>query len=153
LVVINKVDLPDGQAMADMTRAELESRGLRVFEISAVSRKGLDQLKYAMAELVTTSRAAQAEAAEALEAAPETITIEPRHRRRGARPQEFSHTKEERNLKPMFRIRGDKPERWVAQTNFDNDEAVGYLADRLDRLGIEKALFNAGALPGDAVVV
>ncbi|MDN6637620.1 MAG: GTPase ObgE, partial [Yaniella sp.] len=44
LVVINKVDLPDGQAMADMTRAELESRGLRVFEISAVSRKGLDQL-------------------------------------------------------------------------------------------------------------
>ena len=55
-------------------------------------------------------------------------------------------------MKPMFRIRGDKPERWVAQTNFDNDEAVGYLADRLDRLGIEKALFEAGAVPGDAVV-
>lgn len=153
LVVLNKIDLPDGQAMADMTRAELESRGLRVFEISAVSRKGLDQLKYAMAELVATSRAEQAEAAETVAAAPQTITIEPRHRRRGARPHEFSLTKEERSLKPMFRIRGDKPERWVAQTNFDNDEAVGYLADRLERLGIEKALFDAGALPGDAVVI
>lgn len=153
LVVINKVDLPDGQAMADMTRAELESRGLRVFEISAVSRKGLDQLKYAMAELVAEARDAHAEAAEALEAAPQTITIEPQHRRRGKRPNEFSLTKEERSLKPMFRIRGDKPERWVAQTNFSNDEAVGYLADRLERLGIEKALFDAGALPGDTVVI
>jgi len=61
--------------------------------------------------------------------------------------------KEERSLKPLFRIRGETPERWVAQTNFDNDEAVGYLADRLERLGIEKALFTAGARPGDAVVI
>ncbi|NWN89302.1 MAG: GTPase ObgE [Micrococcaceae bacterium] len=153
LVVINKTDLPDGQAMADMTRAELESRGLRVFEISAVSRKGLDQLKYAMANLVAQARLEQAEAAERDEHTPETITIVPQHRRRTARPREFTINKEERSMKPMFRIRGDKPERWVAQTNFDNDEAVGYLADRLERLGIEKALFNAGALPGDAVVV
>jgi Obg family GTPase CgtA-like protein len=28
-------------------------------------------------------------------------------------------------------VRGEKPERWVRQTDFDNDEAVGYLADRL----------------------
>ena len=153
LVVLNKVDLPDGQAMADMTRAELESRGLRVFEISAVTRQGLDQLKYAMAELVTQARAELAAAADALDDVPATITIEPHQRRRGGRPQEFSLTKEERSMKPMFRIRGDKPERWVAQTNFDNDEAVGYLADRLDRLGVEKALFEAGAVPGDAVVI
>ncbi len=39
-----------------------------------------------------------------------------------------------------FVVRGAKPERWVQQTDFDNDEAVGYLADRLDRLGVEKAL-------------
>ena len=153
LVAINKVDLPDGQAMADMTRAELESRGLRVFEISAVSRKGLDQLKYAMAQLVIEARETMSAAAEAQEQAPATITIEPQHRRRGARPQEFTLTAEERSKKPMFRIRGDKPERWVAQTNFDNDEAVGYLADRLERLGIEKSLFDAGARPGDAVVI
>src|SRR5699024_12734100 len=106
-----------------------------------------------MAELVNEARDEHAEADEALEAVPETITIEPQHRRRGRRPQEFTLTKEERSLKPMFRIRGDKPERWVAQTNFNNDEAVGYLADRLERLGLEKALFDAGALPGDAVVI
>src|SRR5699024_8664738 len=138
--------------MADMTRAELESRGLRVFEISAVSRKGLDELKYAMAQLVTEAREQLADAAAAQEDVPQTITIEPARRRRG-RPKEFSLIEEERSLKPLFRIRGDKPERWVAQTNFDNDEAVGYLADRLERLGLEKALFEAGAHPGDAVVI
>ena len=36
-----------------------------------------------------------------------------------------------------FVVRGDKPERWVRQTDFDNDEAVGYLVDRLNRLGVE----------------
>src|SRR5699024_10781037 len=130
-----------------------ESRGLRVFEISAVSRKGLDELKYAMAELVNEAREQLAAAAEAEEAKPATIHIQPQHRRRGARPQQFTLDKEERSLKPLFRIRGETPERWDAQTNFDNDEAVGYLADRLERLGIENALFTAGARPGDAVVI
>src|SRR5699024_3606572 len=36
--------------------------------------------------------------------------------------------------------RGDKPTRWVVQTDFSNDEAVGYLAERLHRLGIEERL-------------
>ena len=47
-----------------------------------------------------------------------------------------------------FRIVGDKPRRWILQTDFSNDEAVGYLADRLAKLGIEQALAEAGATPG-----
>ena len=43
-----------------------------------------------------------------------------------------------------YRVLGDKPERWVRQTDFTNDEAVGYLADRLARLGVEDELFKAG---------
>ena len=45
-------------------------------------------------------------------------------------------------------VHGAKPERWVRQTNFDNDEAVGYLADRLARIGIEERLAKLGAEPG-----
>ena len=37
------------------------------------------------------------------------------------------------------------------QTNFDNDEAVGYLADRLAKLGVEDELRRKGAHPGDEV--
>ncbi len=52
-----------------------------------------------------------------------------------------------------FRVRGDKPERWVRQTDFSNDEAVGYLADRLARIGVEDALLEAGAQAGDDVLI
>ena len=52
-----------------------------------------------------------------------------------------------------FQVRGTKVERWVKQTNFTNDEAVGYLADRLARAGVEDELFKAGAVPGSEVVI
>lgn len=35
LVALNKIDVPDGQDIADLTRASLEERGYRVFEVSA----------------------------------------------------------------------------------------------------------------------
>lgn len=53
----------------------------------------------------------------------------------------------------VWRVRGTKPERWVRQTDFNNPEAVGYLADRLNRLGVEDALAKQGAVAGDAVAI
>jgi GTP-binding protein len=52
-----------------------------------------------------------------------------------------------------FLVLGEKPRRWVRQTDFANDEAVGYLADRLARLGVEEALAAAGAEAGDEVLI
>ena len=52
-----------------------------------------------------------------------------------------------------FIVRGARPERWIRQTDFDNDEAVGYLADRLARLGVEDALAAAGRRPGAPVTI
>jgi len=51
----------------------------------------------------------------------------------------------------VFVVRGTRVERWIRQTNFDNDEAIGYLADRLERLGVEAELAKKGARPGDPV--
>ncbi|MDO9395979.1 MAG: Obg family GTPase CgtA, partial [Herbiconiux sp.] len=39
------------------------------------------------------------------------------------------------------------------QTDFTNDEAVGFLADRLAKLGVEDRLFKAGAVSGSTVVI
>jgi GTP-binding protein len=41
----------------------------------------------------------------------------------------------------------------VRQTDFSNDEAVGFLADRLNRLGVEDKLLAMGAERGDDVVI
>src|SRR5690606_12507720 len=53
----------------------------------------------------------------------------------------------------VYRIVGAKPERWVQQTDFQNEEAVGFLADRLEKLGVESALLRTGATPGATVVI
>ena len=39
----------------------------------------------------------------------------------------------------------------MRQTDFGNAEAIGYLADRLAQLGVERALFKAGAKAKDEV--
>src|SRR5262249_34018157 len=53
----------------------------------------------------------------------------------------------------FFVVRGEKPRRWILQTDFGNDEAVGYLPDRLARIGLEDALAEAGATAGAEVVI
>src|SRR6185312_3220264 len=147
LIALNKVDMPDGRDMAGFVRPELEKRGYRVFEVSAMTREGLRDLSFAMAELVTEARAK-------IEAAPLPVPVEVlRPRGTKASRAGFVIRKEERNLEPLYRVIGEKPERWIMQTDFRNDEAVGYLADRLAKLGVENQLFKIGAKPGDAVVI
>ncbi|RAV33690.1 Obg family GTPase CgtA, partial [Corynebacterium heidelbergense] len=52
-----------------------------------------------------------------------------------------------------FIVSGEKVERWIRQTDFENDEAVGYLADRLAKAGVEEALYKAGAQAGLEVTI
>jgi GTP-binding protein len=138
LVVLNKVDVPDGRDLAEIVRPDIEARGYRVFEASAATREGLRELTYAMAEVVEQARAA----APALE--PTRIVIRP------LAVDDAGFTVEVA-ADGAYVVRGSRPERWVRQTNFDNDEAVGYLADRLARLGVEEQLAKTGAEPGSLV--
>ncbi|MEU4635178.1 GTPase ObgE [Micromonospora chalcea] len=138
LVALNKVDVPDGKDLADIVRPDLEARGLRVFDVSTATREGLRELTYAMAELVEQGRQA------APPAEPTRIVIRPK-------AVDDAGFTIEAEPDGSYTVRGSRPERWVKQTNFDNDEAVGYLADRLARLGVEEKLAKAGAQAGDLV--
>lgn len=149
IAVLNKIDVPEARELAEFVREDLEERGMRVIEVSTASHEGLKELTFAMAKLVEESRAKQEEVAVE---EPEPAVVRPRgHRRK--KESEFIIRHEERNLEPLFRVLGEKPERWIKQTDFSNDEAVGYLADRLAKLGVEDELFKQGAKPGDAVVI
>jgi GTPase len=134
IVVLNKIDVPDGRDLADIVRPDLDARGMPVFEVSAATREGLAALTYALARIVREHRAA------APPPEPTRIVLRP------AAVDDEGFTVEA--AADGFVVHGSKPERWVRQTNFDNDEAVGYLADRLARLGVEDALVKAGAEPG-----
>ncbi|HMM82965.1 MAG TPA: GTPase ObgE [Terrimesophilobacter sp.] len=142
VVALNKIDVPEARDLAEFVRPELEARGLTVFEISTVSREGLKQLSFALAELVTTARAS-------VETAGPRIVLRPKPVDDGG----FHVRVEGGSGGNTYRVIGAKPDRWVAQTDFNNDEAVGFLADRLAKLGVEDELFKAGAVAGSTVVI
>ena len=144
LVALNKIDLPDARELADFVRPDLEARGYRVFEISAASHEGLRELTFAMAELVEQSRNEKA----ALPVKPR-ITLMQEKRNES----DFKVVREEHLGDEYYRVLGVKPERWVAQTNFGNEEAIGYLGDRLQKIGVEDALLKAGAVAGSTVII
>ena len=138
IIALNKVDLPDGKAMADMVQPTLEARGFEVFQISAASHIGLTELNYAMAKIIQIQRKA--------EAAQEKVRIVLRPA--AVNDSSFSVTANEDG---SFTVLGEKPVRWVKQTDFGNAEAIGYLADRLATLGVERELFKKGAKAKDEV--
>lgn len=145
LIALNKADVPDARELAEFVKPDLEARGYRVFIISAVSHEGLRELNYALAQLVEQARKERA-------AVPQKprITLMQQSRKEDV---QFDVTRENSADGEIFRIIGVKPERWVAQTLFGNEEAVGYLADRLGKIGLENALFKAGATAGSTVVI
>jgi GTP-binding protein len=144
LIALNKIDIPDGKELAEFIRPELEARGYQVFEVSAASHTGLKELKFAMAKLVEADRFEKAK----IPARPKIQLMQTKRE-----DNSFKIVREFSGVEEFFRILGSKPERWVAQTDLGNEEAVGYLADRLAKVGIEAALFKAGASNGSTVVI
>jgi GTPase len=140
VVALNKIDVPAAREVAERAAEVLTGRGLTVCPVSAASREGLRELAYAIGDVVAAARAA------APPPEPTRLVIRPAP----AGGPEFEIIAGGGN---SFVVLGDKPRRWVLQTDFGNDEAVGYLADRLARIGVEQALAEAGAAPGAEVVI
>ena len=145
IVVLNKADVPEAHELAEMVKPDLEARGIEVFIVSAVAHTGLRELMFAMARHVGEAR----KELELATAVPKRLVIRPR----SVDDSGFAIIRENTPDGEVFRIDGERPTRWVRQTDFSNDEAVGYLADRLGRLGVEEALFKAGALSGATVLI
>ncbi|CPR10606.1 GTPase ObgE [Mycobacterium bohemicum DSM 44277] len=139
-VVLNKIDVPEARELAEFVRDEIAERGWPVFLVSTVSREGLQPLIFGLWRMVSEYNAARPPSV------PRRPVIRPV-------PVDDSGFSVEPDGEGGFLVAGARPERWVRQTNFDNDEAVGYLADRLARLGVEDELLRLGAEPGCAVTI
>lgn len=141
LVALNKCDIPEAQELADLVTPDIEARGWPVYRISTVAHLGLRELTFAMAEVVAADRKereSQIEPAPIVRIRPQAVDDS------GFQVQPYAEG---------FRVLGDRPRRWVRQTDFSNEEAVGYLADRLARLGVEEELLRLGAQPGVTVYI
>jgi GTPase len=146
VVVVNKADLLDdaGREQAREALAVLDWPSATVV-VSAQTGDGLKDLVGELTGLMTEARAAQAEAEAAAQAAAAATVLRPAEGRLSA----FTVTAEGDH----FVVHGAEMERLFAKADLDNEDAVAYLQQVIDRAGLNDALRRAGAVPGDTVVV
>jgi GTP-binding protein len=143
LVALNKIDIPDALELAEFVKAEFEARGYPVYLISSATKQGLRELNYALGQLVTEERKSQTAAVA------KRISLLPPKKD----DSKYEIRTESQGDEVIYRIVGPKPERWVAQTDFSNQDAVGYLGERLQKIGIEDELYKKGAKRGSTVII
>lgn len=142
IVALTKIDVPEARELAEFVSADLRARGFEVYPVSAVTHEGLDRLKFGLGSAVAKHRLENP-----IDEAPRVI-VTPKAIGRV----EFV-VRPDPDSEGGFIVEGTKPVRWIRQTDFSNDEAVGFLADRLAKLGVESALSKQGALPGCHVTI
>ena len=162
VIILNKIDVAEARELAEFVKPDFEKMGLKVIMVSTVSHEGLRELTFTLTELSEkVRRTIREREARDGSGGEERVVLRPlenrsRRRRTGAGTVgvDFNITRhEDADGNFWFTVTGEKPERWVLQTNFDNEEAVGYLADRLAKFGVEDALKAQGARIGDEVYI
>lgn len=143
IIAFNKIDLPEAQERWEEFKAQAEAAGYPVFAISAAAHQGTKELiQYVAFRLQEIQREEEElEAARVVADAEEGPVLRPQ-------PDDaFTVTKED----GVFVVRGKRVERAVAMTNQESDEGMDRLQLRMEKMGVTKALENAGVQVGDPV--
>ncbi len=136
LVALNKVDLVSKPRAAALKK-RFQGQGYEVFLISAATRQGVPELmRRALAVLQT------------LPADEDTLDL-PIRIIRGLPPRFVL----EANGTGVWRLTGQEVIKWVAMTDFENEEAVDKLRDIFNRLGVSKEFKKKKVAEGDTIVV
>jgi GTP-binding protein len=146
VVVVNKMDLldDDGRVAAEEFLAGLDWPTATAV-VSAQTGDGLKGLVGVLTDDMERARAAQSEAEAAAEAETAATVIRPADGRLDSFTVEV--------VDDYFVVHGVQMERLFAKADLDNEDAVRYLQQVIERAGLNDALRRTGALPGDTVVV
>ena len=142
IAVMSKMDLQESRERWPAFKAQAEAAGYPAFSISAATQQGIDELmRYTASRLREIKQQEEERAAtEAMnEAAGPVLRPEP--------VDAFTVTKE----KGVFVVRGKRAERAVNMTDLENEEGMSRLQTTLEKMGITKALEEAGVQVGDVV--
>jgi GTP-binding protein len=116
-----------------------------VLVTSSVTRQGLDELAAELLRRVPVR--------EPGEAAAELAGEEDLAEHRVFRPAPGRGWSVQRIDDGLFRVEGEKVERLLARHDLENDEALAHVEHRLHRMGVIRALEDAGFEPGDDVEI
>ncbi|MDR4889092.1 GTPase ObgE [Fredinandcohnia sp. QZ13] len=140
IIVANKMDIPEAEENLKVFKEKLQD-DVKIFPISAITRKGLRDLLFTIADLLENTPEFPLEVEE------DTSTHRVMYR----------HEKEEvdfvitRESDGSFVITGERIEKLFKMTDFTRDESVKRFARQLRGMGIDDALREKGAKHGDIV--
>jgi len=153
LVVLNKTDLPQAQALWPSIEQAMEARGERAMSISAVTGEGLKEMLRSVAEMLASlpKEAPITTEVKVFHPTPPSPPGPPHHP-----PQLGGKEGGEKGLTvtwedDAWRVRGAEAERVAAMTNWDLDEAVMRFQRIAEAIGLKAALREAGVRIGDTV--
>ncbi|MBB5149127.1 GTPase ObgE [Ureibacillus thermosphaericus] len=140
IVVANKMDMP----CAEENLVEFKKKigdDIKVFPISAISRKGLKPLLHEIADLLEVTP--HFELHDIVEESDATVLY-----KHEAKEQEFEITRDDDGA---YVLSGYTIERLFKMTDFSRDESIRRFARQLRHLGVDDALRERGAKDGDTV--
>jgi GTPase len=141
IIVANKMDMPEAEENLKNFKERLEE-DFPIFSISALSRKGLRELLYAIADKIEETPEFPLDHEE------EETGVNRVLYKHEADPEAFYITREPDG---SFVIQGEKVEKLFKMTNFQTEESVRRFARQLRGLGVDEALRAKGAKDGDTV--
>jgi GTPase len=146
VLALSKADLVTPEAATEAAAAWRQRLGddVPVIVTSSVTRAGLDEL---------TGELLRRVALEAPPAVAQLATEEELAEHRVFRPAADRGWRVERTGEGVFRVSGAPVERLLARFHVDNDEAMAHVERRLHRMGVVRALEDAGFEPGDDVEI
>ena len=142
IVVLNKMDLPEAQERWPALKAKAEAAGYPVFAISAAAHEGTAELMQ-----YTVRRLHEIRQEEAERASSEINTDMTGPVLRPLPDDAFTVTKE----KGVYVVRGKRVGRLVSMTDLENEEGMDRLQVTMAKMGVTKALEEAGVKVGDVV--
>ena len=136
IIAINKMDTAAAVELRPKLRAEIESLLRPVVEVSAHTGEGIGRLVETLDQSVAEARANEPARP------PRRVVL---------RPKPVDGVFEVREEHGLFQVTGRAVERVAQQTEFENPESVALFQRTLDRMGVTKALSDAGARSGSTV--
>ncbi|MGN7177281.1 GTPase ObgE [Cytobacillus sp. SAFR-174] len=142
IIVANKMDMPDAEENLKKFKEQLDE-DYPIFPISALTRQGLRDLLFAVADKV--------------EETPEFPLSHEEEEDTGVHRVLYKHEAEHtefvitRDPAGVFVVSGDAIEKLFKMTDFSRDESVRRFARQLRGMGVDDALREKGAKDGDTV--
>jgi GTP-binding protein len=137
LVALNKLDLPMAVDRWPSIRAALAAQGHDALAISAVSGQGVREMLFRAARLA-------AEAPPEPEPEIETLDVLPA----GGESVNIAH-----DVDGSWHVRGAQIEKLARRVYWEEEEAVNRFQSTIERLGVRRALEDAGVKEGDTVFI